>query len=70
MSEDKRVDPTLAERVTPELTAAVKAAAEDGKITCARLRALAEDASVSYKVAGAAADLSEIRVHDCGLGCF
>ena len=70
MSEDKRVDPALAERVTPELTAAVTAVAEDGKITCARLRAVAEDTGVSYKVAGAAADLSGLRVHDCGLGCF
>ena len=33
-------------------------------------RKLAEDMNVSYKVAGAAADLNEIRGHDCGLGCF
>ncbi|MDA3935594.1 MAG: hypothetical protein PF636_01830 [Actinomycetota bacterium] len=70
MSETKKVDPAIADRVTPELAAAVMGAASDGKITCAVLRKLAEDMNVSYKVAGAAADLNEIRVHDCGLGCF
>lgn len=72
MSEDKdkAVDPGLAERVTLELTEAVVAAASEGKVACARLRRLAEDHGVAYKVAGAAADLAGIRVRDCDLGCF
>ena len=70
MSEEKTIDPGLAERVTPELTAAVTAAVVDGKVACARLRKIAEDHGVAYKVAGAAADLENIRVRDCDLGCF
>lgn len=67
---DKTIDPGLAERVTPELSEAVAAAAKDGKVACARLRKLAEDHGVVYKVAGAAADMQGIRVRDCDLGCF
>lgn len=70
MSEDKKVDPKLAEQVTPELTEQVLAKATDGRINCETLRKLAEDTGVSYKVAGAAADLAAIRVVNCGLGCF
>lgn len=70
MSGEKTIDPSLADRVTPELTAAVVAAVSDGKVACARLRKIAEDHGVAYKVAGAAADLEGIRVRDCDLGCF
>jgi len=67
---DKVVDPGLTARVTPELTEAVLAAVKDGKVACARLRKIAEDHSVPYKVAGAAADVAGVRVRDCDLGCF
>ncbi len=70
MSADKTIDPAIADRVTPELVAAVVAAAVDGKVACARLRKLAEDMNVPYKVAGAAADLNGVKVRDCDLGCF
>ena len=69
-SNPKQFDPRWAEQVTPELTAAVEAKAVDGKVTCPVLRKLAEDSGVPYKVAGAAADLAGIRVHNCDLGCF
>ncbi len=68
--EPKTVDPRWAEKVTPELTEAVKAKAVDGRITCPVLRKLAEDSGVSYKVAGAAADGAGIKVKNCDLGCF
>ncbi len=69
-SAPKQVDPKWAGQVTPELTAAVEAKAVDGRITCPVLRKLAEDHGVPNKVAGAAADLAGIRVHNCDLGCF
>lgn len=69
-SEPKVIDPKLTDQVTDEMKAAIAAKAIDGKITCAVLRKYAEDNGVSYAVAGAAADLAGVRVHNCGLGCF
>ena len=70
-NEPKKLDPRWAEQVTPEMIEAVKAkAGEDGKITCPVLRKFAEDSGVPNKVAGAAADLGGVRVHNCDLGCF
>ena len=66
----KMTDPKYAEQVTEELKAAVVAKAVDGKITCPVLRKFAEDQGVAYKVAGAAADLADVRVGGCDLGCF
>lgn len=66
----KSIEPGLAERVTPELTEAVMAHVKDGKIACERLRRIAEEHGVPYKVAGAAADMNGVKVRDCGLGCF
>lgn len=66
----KQVDPRWVEQVTPELVEAVKAKAEENKVTCPVLRKLAEDTGVPYKVAGAAADSVGIKVHNCDLGCF
>jgi len=66
----KRVDPRWAEQVTPELMEAVRAKAQDGKVTCPVLRKFAEDSGVPYKVAGAVADAAGIKVHNCDLGCF
>jgi hypothetical protein len=66
----KFTDPRWAGQVTPEMTEAILAKAIDNKITCAVLRAYAEEIGVPYKVAGAAADLAGVRVHNCDLGCF
>ncbi len=67
----KFTDPRWTEQVTDEMMAAIKAkASDDGKITCPVLRKFAEDQGVPYKVAGAAADMAGVRVHNCDLGCF
>ena len=63
-------DPRVTEKVTDEMKAAVLAKAVDGKITCPVLRKFADDNGVSYKVAGAAADMAGVRVGGCELGCF
>ncbi|MRR13339.1 hypothetical protein EG835_12995 [bacterium] len=70
-NEPKQLDPKWADQVTPEMMEAVKAKAdENGKITCPVLRKFAEDNDIPKKVAGAAADLAGVRVHNCDLGCF
>ena len=69
-STPKEPDPRWAAQVTAELTAAVLAKAVEGRVPCAVLRRLAEESGVSYKVAGAAADMAEVRVQHCDLGCF
>lgn len=66
----KPVDPRWTAKITPELTADVKAKAVDGHITCPVLRKLAETHDVAYKVAGAAADAAGVKVKNCDLGCF
>ena len=66
----KEVDERWASQVTDEMKAAIASKAVDGKITCPVLRKFAEDTGVPYKVAGAAADMASIRVHNCDLGCF
>ncbi|MDA8084524.1 MAG: hypothetical protein M0024_12775 [Nitrospiraceae bacterium] len=48
----------------------IKKHAENGKITCAVARKIAEDLGVPYKEVGRAADKAGIRIKDCQLGCF
>jgi hypothetical protein len=69
-TEPKQLDPRWTGKVTDTMKEAIKAKAVDGKITCAVLRKFAEDNGVDYIVAGTAADLAGVRVHNCGLGCF
>jgi LAO/AO transport system kinase len=45
-------------------------AAPGGKITCARLRKIAEKSNVSYKMAGRVADELQVKIKKCDLGCF
>ena len=66
----KELDPRWTAKVTSEMQDDIRAKAVDGKVTCAVLRRYAEDSAVPYKVAGAAADMAGIRVHNCDLGCF
>jgi hypothetical protein len=66
----KTNDPRWVAQVTDELMEAIKAKSVDGKVTCPVLRRFAEDAGVSYKVAGTAADMAGVRLHNCDLGCF
>jgi hypothetical protein len=66
----KELDPRWVAQVTDEMKAEVLAKAVDNKVTCPVLRKYAEDKGVAYKVAGAAADMAGVRVHNCDLGCF
>jgi len=68
--EPKIVDPRWAEQVTDQMMEAIKDKAVDNKITCPVLRKFAEDTGVPYKVAGTAADMAGVRVHNCDLNCF
>jgi len=53
-----------------ELTESIKKKVKGGIITCASLRKIAEEAGVSYKEAGKAADELNIKIRTCDLGCF
>lgn len=66
----KQHDPRWVEQVTDEMIETLKGKAVDGRITCPMLRKFAEDRGVTYKVAGTAADLAGIKVHNCDLDCF
>lgn len=66
----KELDPRWTAQVTDDMKTAILAKATDSKVTCAVLRKYAEDVGVPYKVAGAAADMAGVRVHNCDLGCF
>jgi hypothetical protein len=63
-------DPRWVAQVTDELVDAVRSKAVDGKVTCPVLRKLAEETGVPYKVAGTAADMAGVKVHNCDLDCF
>lgn len=67
---EKMQDPRWAAQVTDELKAGILAKAVDGHVTCPVLRKFAEDNGINYKVAGTAADMAGVRVHNCDLGCF
>lgn len=49
---------------------AVKAAAKEGRITCAECHKLAEELEVNLLVVGQAADELKIKIKACQLGCF
>ena len=63
-------DPRWVAQVTDEMKSSILAKAVDGKVTCPVLRKWAEDNGVNYKVAGTAADMAGVRVHNCDLDCF
>jgi len=67
---EKTTDPRWVAQVTDEMKDAILAKAVDGHVTCPVLRKFAEDNGVNYKVAGTAADMAGVRVHNCDLGCF
>ncbi|HEY5541168.1 MAG TPA: hypothetical protein VIL41_06930 [Coriobacteriia bacterium] len=66
----KELDPRWVAQVTDDMQDVIRTKAVDGKVTCPVLRKFAEDTGVPYKVAGAAADMAGVRVHNCDLGCF
>jgi hypothetical protein len=48
----------------------VKAEAKEGKIACKRAFELAEELGVPLREVGKAANLAEVRIAACQLGCF
>jgi hypothetical protein len=69
-NEPKMLDPKWTSQVTDDMMEIIRGKAVDGKVTCPVLRKFAEDQGVPYQVAGAAADMAGVRVHNCSLGCF
>lgn len=56
--------------ITEEVLKAIKEAAPEGRITCARAHELAEQMKVPLIVIGQAADRLNIKIKNCQLGCF
>ncbi len=48
----------------------LKKGAKKGEISCAKLRKIAEEVEIAYKLAGETADKLKIKIRDCDLGCF
>lgn len=48
----------------------VKAAAEDGRLTCPKARRIADELGVPAKVVGQACNELKIKISGCVLGCF
>ena len=48
----------------------IKKEAKGGKITCAVLRRIAEEAGAGYGLAGKVANKLNIKIKNCDLGCF
>jgi CheY-like chemotaxis protein len=55
---------------TPELGEAIRAAAKDGRITCAQLFEIAERLGKPAMTASAQAEALGIKIASCQLGCF
>lgn len=66
----KQHDPRWVEQVTDEMVEDIRRKAVEGKVTCPVLRKYAEDKGIPHKVAGTAADLAGVKVHNCDLDCF
>ncbi|MBK5210930.1 MAG: hypothetical protein JJE36_01175 [Coriobacteriia bacterium] len=72
-SEDKpKIDLTTGKiaEVAADLKKDILESTEDGRIQCESARGLAHKYGVSTKSVGAMIDEMDIRVYDCGLGCF
>lgn len=60
----------MPEDIPKEVVEAVKAAAADGRMSCARARELAGELGVPVPLVGRALDLLRIKITSCELGCF
>ncbi len=56
--------------VKEKVEEAVRAAAEDGRLTCVQARKISEDLDVSMRKVGKACDELKIKLYACELGCF
>jgi molybdopterin-guanine dinucleotide biosynthesis protein len=63
----KRMEETAKKK---EIAVLLGRKAEEGRITCAAARQLADEAGVPYSVVGAVADELGIKIRNCELGCF
>jgi len=70
MSPKRERDQKWIDAVTPEINAAIQERAPEGELTCAGARKIADEMGIPYQVVGAAADLAEVRIKNCALGCF
>lgn len=48
----------------------IKKRAVKDRLSCGAARKIAEEAGVSYKIVGDAADRLKIKITNCRLGCF
>ena len=60
----------MAEEIDERVLEAVKAKAEDGRISCPVALKLAEDLRVPPALVGRAANALELKIAKCSLGCF
>ncbi|MGI6362028.1 MAG: hypothetical protein ACOX05_07050 [Bacillota bacterium] len=60
----------MSKEISPKIMSAVKQAAVDEKISCAKLMNLADKLGCSYAEIGEAANQLKIKVYHCQLGCF
>jgi hypothetical protein len=70
MSARREIDSKWMYAITPKIRAEVAQRAVDGTLTCAVARKIADELDVPNEVVGAAANLAEIRIKNCSLGCF
>lgn len=54
----------------PAIGAALKARAEDGKVSCLDAHDIAEESGIAPAEAGRTADLLELRIYRCQMGLF
>lgn len=53
-----------------KITAKLKEAAKDGKISCAMAQKIAMDNKIPMKQVGNLLNQMKIKIHQCQLGCF
>jgi len=70
MSARREIDSKWLFAVTPQIRSELANRAVDGVVTCEVARKIAEELDVAYPVIGAAANLTDIRIKNCSLGCF
>ncbi|PKQ26865.1 MAG: hypothetical protein CVT63_08305 [Candidatus Anoxymicrobium japonicum] len=60
----------MSEDIPQNVIEAIKAAAEDGRISCEKALELANELEAPTLLVGRALDFLEIKVTSCQLGCF
>lgn len=65
----EKTKPVVAE-IPVEVREAVKAAAPEGRLSCAKAHELAATLDVPLLVVGQAADALGVKIVSCQLGCF